>query len=80
MEDELRRTNLELEERVQKRASEVRFANAEREREAAERASAEKLQSALFRIAGQTTASQDLEELYRNIHSIIAELMYARNM
>jgi len=80
MEDELRRTNSELQERVQERASEVRLAIAEREREATERAAAEKLQSALFRIAHQTTAAQDLKELYGNIHGIISELMYARNM
>ncbi|HUL44600.1 MAG TPA: PAS domain S-box protein [Bacteroidota bacterium] len=44
-----------------------------------ERKRSETLQSALYRIAETTSTSVDLFELYKSIHSIIAELMYARN-
>src|SRR5207248_1864999 len=36
-------------------------------------------QSALYRIADQANSAVDLSDLYRNIHSILKELMYAKN-
>lgn len=44
-----------------------------------ERKRSETLQSALYRIAETTSTSGDLYQLYKSIHSIIAELMYAKN-
>ena len=48
-------------------------------REISERKHAERLQSALYRIADQANSAVDLSDLYRNIHSILKELMYAKN-
>lgn len=80
MEDELLRANQELEVRVMERTKAASLAIEEMKREAVEREYGEKLQSALFRIAHQATAAQDLKELYVAIHGIISELMYAKNM
>jgi len=44
-----------------------------------ERRKAEKLQSALYRIAEETAAATDLGELYGAVHRIVGELMDARN-
>src|SRR5207244_4274826 len=37
------------------------------------------LQSALYRISEATNAAQDMQQLFRTIHAIIAEFMDARN-
>lgn len=39
----------------------------------------ERLQSALYRITDVTRAAKDIPELFRSVHSIIGELMYAKN-
>ena len=44
-----------------------------------ERKRAETLQSALYRIAEKTHSTVDLQEFYSSVHSIISELMSARN-
>jgi two-component system cell cycle sensor histidine kinase/response regulator CckA len=44
-----------------------------------QRRRAEKLQSALYRIAATTSATEDLNEFYAAIHGIVGELMYAEN-
>ncbi len=44
-----------------------------------ERKRAEELQAALYRIADQTSAATDLQAFYPAIHSIVGELMDARN-
>jgi two-component system cell cycle sensor histidine kinase/response regulator CckA len=44
-----------------------------------QRKRAEKLQSALYRIAATTSATEDLNEFYAAIHAIVGELMYAQN-
>jgi two-component system cell cycle sensor histidine kinase/response regulator CckA len=44
-----------------------------------QRKRAEKLQSALYRIAATTSATEDLDEFYGAIHRIVGELMYAEN-
>jgi len=48
-------------------------------REITERKHTERLQSALYRIADQANSAVDLSELYRSIHAILKELMYAKN-
>ncbi len=40
---------------------------------------AERIQAALYRIATEAASSTDLPQLYRSIHRIIGEFMYARN-
>jgi diguanylate cyclase (GGDEF)-like protein/PAS domain S-box-containing protein len=40
---------------------------------------AERLQAALYRISDASAAIEDMEGLYRAIHSIVGEFMYARN-
>lgn len=44
-----------------------------------QRKRAEKMQSALYRIADCATSAPDLNELYQTIHGIVSELVYARN-
>ncbi|HJZ11811.1 MAG TPA: response regulator, partial [Acidobacteriota bacterium] len=44
-----------------------------------ERKQAEALQSALYRIAEKTSSAEDMQEFYAAIHSIVGELMYAKN-
>ncbi|HWZ86062.1 MAG TPA: PAS domain S-box protein, partial [Thermoanaerobaculia bacterium] len=44
-----------------------------------QRQRAERLQSALYRIAATTSATEDLNEFYAAIHGIVGELMYAEN-
>ena len=44
-----------------------------------ERKRAEALQSALYRIAEKTHSTVDLQEFYSSVHSIISELMSAKN-
>lgn len=39
----------------------------------------ERLQSALYRITDVTRSSKDIQELFRSLHGIIGELMYAKN-
>ncbi|MFL5799620.1 MAG: GAF domain-containing protein [Actinomycetota bacterium] len=52
---------------------------AELEAAEAERARAEKVQAALYRIAETASAAQDMQEFYAEIHRIVGELMYADN-
>lgn len=40
----------------------------------------DRLQSALYQISERSSASQDLNELYRSIHQIVGGLMYAKNI
>jgi two-component system cell cycle sensor histidine kinase/response regulator CckA len=44
-----------------------------------ERKRAEKVQSALYRIAATTSSAEDIDEFYAAIHGIVGELMYAKN-
>ncbi|MGH9649697.1 MAG: PAS domain S-box protein, partial [Terriglobales bacterium] len=44
-----------------------------------ERKRVERLQAALYRIAQEARSAEDLQKLYASIHSILRELMYAKN-
>jgi PAS domain S-box-containing protein len=44
-----------------------------------EQARAAKVQNALYRIAELASAARDMQEFYRVIHEVVAELMYAHN-
>ena len=59
--------------------AEVRRRLARLEAVEAERANAAKVQEALYRIAELASAARDLQEFYRAIHGVVAELMYASN-
>jgi PAS domain S-box-containing protein len=48
-------------------------------RDISERKRSERLQAALYRIAEKASTAEDLNELFRSIHSILQELMYAKN-
>jgi two-component system cell cycle sensor histidine kinase/response regulator CckA len=48
-------------------------------RDISEKKRAEALNSALYRIAEKTSSAEDPAQFYAAIHSIVAELMYARN-
>ena len=43
------------------------------------RENAEKVQSALYRIAELASAAEDMQEFYRAIHEVVGELMFASN-
>ena len=45
----------------------------------AEQVRAEKVQSALYRIAELAGAAQDMQEFYRAVHAVVADLMPATN-
>ncbi|HTD29758.1 MAG TPA: GAF domain-containing protein, partial [Xanthomonadaceae bacterium] len=62
----------ELEERVRVRTRELQSEIVERER-------AERLQSALFRIAQMATADISQVEFYRRVHAVVGELINAEN-
>src|SRR5438128_10173547 len=44
-----------------------------------ERKRAEQLQTALYRIAATTSSAEDLQQLFKAIHGIVGQLMYANN-
>ena len=48
-------------------------------RDTSEHKRAKLLSSALYRIAEKASSAQDLQHFFASIHSIVAELMYARN-
>ena len=48
-------------------------------RDITEEKATEKLQAALFRIAALTQSTERLEDLYRAVHQVIGELMFAQN-
>ena len=70
---------VELERRVRERTHELEQANLELQAEVHERQRAEKLQQALFRITELSTSAESMESFYADLHSIVGELLYARN-
>jgi PAS domain S-box-containing protein len=60
--------------------AEARRRLAELEAAETERARAEKVQAALYRIAKLASAAQDMQEFYRAVHAVVGELMYANNL
>ncbi len=70
---------VELERRVRERTLALELANNELHAEILERQRAEKLQQALFRITDLSVSADSLERFYADLHSIIGELLYAKN-
>ena len=69
----------ELESRVVERTRELADANRVLQREVAERERGARVQSALFRIAERSSTADSLDEFYSAVHSIVGELLNARN-
>ena len=57
---------------LRQRVAELEAAEAQRDR-------AEEVQNALYRIAETASVAEDMQDFYRQIHAIVAELMYADN-
>ncbi|MEQ1514486.1 MAG: EAL domain-containing protein [Lysobacteraceae bacterium] len=70
---------VELEWRVKERTRALEQANFELQAEVIDRERAEKLQQALFRITELSVTADSLERFYADLHSIISELLYAKN-
>ncbi|MBB3169624.1 EAL domain-containing protein [Simiduia aestuariiviva] len=67
-----------LEKRVEERTLELEQTNHKLQEQISVRERAENLQTALFRIADMTNSATDMTTFYRQIHEIIARLMYAK--
>ncbi len=68
-----------LERRVDERTRELQQANSVLQAEIIERQRGEKLQRALYRITEMSVTAGSLERFYADIHSVVEELLYARN-
>jgi two-component system, cell cycle sensor histidine kinase and response regulator CckA len=80
MEEELRRSYGDLEQRVAERTSEVVLAYEQLKREGEERQRAEELQNALYRIAEAADRTASLDELYQQVHAIIGKVIRADSL
>ncbi|HVI58403.1 MAG TPA: EAL domain-containing protein [Luteimonas sp.] len=74
-----RQAREQLERRVDERTRELQQANMVLQAEIIERQRAEKLQRALYRITEMSVTAGSLERFYADVHSIVGELLYARN-
>ncbi len=70
----------DLERRVEQRTRELQRANAVLEAEIIERERAERLQNALFRISEMSVMAGSVEKFYADLHGVIGELLYAKNL
>ena len=68
-----------LEHRVYERTHDLQQANLVLQAEIEERQRSEKLQRAFYRITELSVAAGSLERFYADVHSIVGELLYARN-
>ena len=69
----------QLEARVEERTRDLQRINLALLTEVQERQRAEKLQQALYRITELSVTSKSLDRFFADLHSIIGELLYARN-
>ena len=74
-----RQAREQLERRVHERTYELQQANMVLQAEIIERQRAEKLQRALYRITALSVIAGSLQRFYTDVHSIVGELLYARN-
>ena len=80
MEEELRRSYGDLEQRVAERTSEVVRAYEQLKHEGEERQRAEELRNALYRIAEAADRTAALDELYQQVHAIIGKVIRADSL
>jgi len=73
------RAREQLERRVYERTHDLQQANLVLQAEIEERQRSEKLQRAFYRITELSVAAGSLERFYADVHSIVGELLYARN-
>jgi len=76
---ERRQARDELEQRVEQRTRELALANDVLTEEAQERRRAEHLQRVLYQLAELSNSAGSMEEFYRAVHVVVAELIIARN-
>jgi len=76
---ERKRSKEDLEQRVHARTIELAQANQVLQREIAERQRAERLQTALFKVAQLATVDISQTEFYRRVHAVVGELINAEN-
>ncbi|WP_147652848.1 sensor domain-containing diguanylate cyclase [Vulcaniibacterium gelatinicum] len=76
---ERKQRHADLEQRVRERTAQLDLAITELRREVAERERGEQLQAALYRIAALASTDESTERFYRHVHSIVGELINARN-
>ncbi len=69
----------ELERRVRERTSELASTNLELRSEVIERQRAERLQATLYRIAELSITADTLEQFYAAVHTVVHQLLDARN-
>ena len=70
---------VDLEETVSRRTQELSELNDALRQEVVERERAEHLHSALFQIAELSSQPGDMAELFQSLHSIVGDLLFARN-
>ncbi len=71
--------NLLLERRVTERTYSLEQTNKAMLLEIEERKKGEKIQAALFKITDLVSTTRSLDEFYKSVHSVISNLMYAKN-
>ena len=79
VEEELLEAQEKLKKRVEKRTSELSETSTLLTEQINEHEQAEKRQQSIYKISKAVFSAHDLDELYRLIHSIISELMPAKN-
>ncbi len=79
-EQELKNANKNLERRVAERTESLNKTNLTLSREIEERKKSEKIQSALFRITDLVSTTRSLDDFFTQVHAVISELMYAKNL
>ncbi|UHQ20164.1 EAL domain-containing protein [Lysobacter sp. KIS68-7] len=76
---ERKRGRAELEQHVVERTQQLQVANQSLRHEIAERKRSERLQAALYRIAALASLDESSESFYRHVHTIVGELIDAKN-
>lgn len=76
---ERKQAHEELEERVEQRTRELARANEGLQQEIAERERGARVQAALFEIAERSSTASSLDDFYATVHTIVSQLLGARN-
>jgi len=79
-EEKLLQTNKDLEEKVEERTHSLQEINVAMSQEINERRRGEKIQKALFEITELVSTSVSQVDFFTQVHQIVSELMYAKNL